>query len=139
MHLNESLFKQAEFQRNVWLAAPPAGTAFRDMLEPAYWAHVGTKLRPGDRIEVTPEDMTFFAELFVRDAGRLFAHVVELRHIPFEQTAAATNVGAYSVAWAGPVHKFRVVRNSDGAVVQHGFANRDGALRFVQTMEPVAA
>ncbi|HNP14963.1 MAG TPA: hypothetical protein PKI99_00680 [Terrimesophilobacter sp.] len=138
-HLNENLMKLAEFGRVIYLAAPPAGTALEAMLKPDYWAHVGYKLKPGDRIEVVPEDMAFFAELFVRDAGRLFAHMHVIRHEEFAERGSSVSVGEYSVGWGGPVHRFRVIRDSDGAVVKHGFADRDAALRFIKTMEPVAA
>lgn len=137
--LTESGFKLAEFQRNVYLASPAAGVTLDDMKKPDYWANLGHILRPGDRIEVLPEDFTFFAELIVRDAGQLFAMVETLRCVTFDGEVAPVEAGAYRVQWAGPAHKFRVVRTSDGAVIQTGFPNKGAALRYAQNMEPVAA
>lgn len=41
------------------------GTSFEDVLEPDYWAHVVTRLRPMDVIEVVALDGSFDAELRV--------------------------------------------------------------------------
>lgn len=137
--LTENHLKLAEYQRNVWLASPSAGTTVEDMKKPDYWANTGHTFRPGDRIEVMPEDMAFFAEFIVRDAGALFANVHALRVVEFGDEVKPVEAGEYRVQWAGPHDKFRVMRTSDNAIIQKGFASKSAALRFAQTIEPVAA
>lgn len=137
--LGENHLKQAEYQRTVYMASPPAGTTVEQMKRPDYWANTGHLFRPGDRIEVLPEDMAFFAEFIVRDAGRLYANVHVLRNVEFDDEVKPIEAGDYRVQWAGPAHKFRVMRTSDNSVIQTGFSTKGAALRFAQTIEPVAA
>jgi hypothetical protein len=137
--LGENQLKQAEYQRTVYMASPPAGTTVEDMKRPDFWTNTGHIFHPGDRIEVLPEDMAYFVEFIVRDAGRLYANVHVLRAVEFDDEVKPIEAGEYRVQWAGPSHKFRVVRTTDNAVVQTGFANKGAALRFINTIEPRAA
>lgn len=63
----------AEYARNIFVVTPEHGTPFEDILKPSYWLHVADtvsmRLRPYDRIEVRPEDGSYFAELIVRSVN----------------------------------------------------------------------
>lgn len=120
-------FKEAALVRNVWSVVPEEGTAFEALLNEEYWAHVGGRLRPGDRIEVQAEDGDFYAELLVRECGRLWARVaVTAYHVFGVDEAGATRDTGHAVKWKGPHHKWSVVR-ADGAVVRHGFDTKPEA------------
>jgi hypothetical protein len=116
---------------NLFDAVPQVGTKLEDMLEPKYWEHVASKLRPWDHIEVRAEDGSFYAQLIVQRADRLTADV---RPIQF----ADLNVGApsdgdipsgYAVDYGGPIAKWRVL--TGGTVVRDGFQQKGSAIQWV--------
>lgn len=132
--LAPSNFKQAEFMRNVWCAVPEKDTPFDALLDPQYWAHVSALIKRGDRIEILAIDSSYFAELLVLDAGRLFAKVKVLRHILLEQVVTAEQVETqspipegYDVKWADRA-KWRVTRKVDKATLHDGCETRADAL-----------
>jgi hypothetical protein len=128
--IHPSRFKEASVARNVWAVVPEDGTPFESLLDPAYWAHVGERLRPTDRIEVFAEDGSYFAELMVRSAGRLFAHVEALRKHDFVPVAVSPSK-KYEVEYKGPHLKHAVVRVADKSVMQSGFDTTEAALAWL--------
>lgn len=77
---------------------------------------VSAKLKPGDRIEVRAEDGSYFAELIVQDAGRLYAKVAKLMHVDLESVEVreeSMKSGEYEVKWQGPQLKWCVLRGKD--------------------------
>lgn len=128
--LQTTRFESSEHMRNVWVAVPEHGTPFEACLNPAYWAHVSARMRPWDRIEILPEDGSYFGELLVQDAGRLYAKVAVLRHLPLTVVEvrgedAATSL--YEVKWAGAVKKWRVMRKADRAELRDKFQTQGEA------------
>ena len=115
-------FSQAEYERNIWEAIPPAGTDIEDMLRPEYWQHLGTRLKVRDRIEVFAEDGKFWAELIVMSAGKLFASVAVLRHVGLDGYGPKYDselLAGYIVEYHGPIDKWRIRRGSE--VIHAGF------------------
>jgi len=119
--------EQAEYMRTVWHDVPAPGTPFESVLDPKYWQHVSGFLKPRDRIEVDAEDGSYFAELMVIDAGRLYAKVELMRKHDFAAPGveAATD-SPYEIKWAGRA-KWRVLRKADRAPVRDGFNDRESA------------
>jgi hypothetical protein len=117
----------AEHMRNVWYVTPEYGTPVEALLEPQFWAHVSAKMRPRDRIEVDAEDGSYFVELRVEDAGRLFAKVVVLRRVDLVVAEAVEQLPDYKVMWAGPHAKWRIVRAVDKGLVKDGLETRQAA------------
>lgn len=105
----------AEFARAVYTVVPEVDTPFDALLDPGYWAHVAAKLAPWARIEVQAEDGSYFAELLVQDAGRLFAKVAVLRHVELTavEVTGMTSAAGYAVKWRGPKLKWSVMRGGD--------------------------
>ena len=106
----------AEHRRNIFDVVPEHGTPFEEILKEGYWAHVSVKMKPGDRIEVRAEDGSYYAELIVQDAGRLYAKVAVLRHVALdfvEVTEGGLSAGGMEVAWKGPQLKWCVLRGKD--------------------------
>ena len=138
--LKASRFKSAELMRMIYTAVPEHGTEFEEILKPEYWAHVGHTMQPGSRIEVMPEDGSYFAELLVRDCRRLWASVALLRKVDFhdnEQIASQSAGGvSYSFQWRGPHAKHAVIRTAPAGnkdVMKEGFATRDQASVWLAT------
>lgn len=144
--LQTTRFESSEHMRNLWVAVPEHGTPFEATLNPAYWAHVSARMRPWDRIEILPEDGSYFGELLVQDAGRLYAKVAVLRHLPLALVEvrgedAATSL--YEVKWAGQVKKWRVMRKADRAELRDKFQTQGEATgwlaQYVRTVSVPSA
>jgi hypothetical protein len=107
-------FKAAEVVRNQWVAEPEFGTPPEALLDKAYWAHVSAQLRRGDIITALAEDNSYWSELLVLEAGKLFAKVAQLRCVKISQ-AQMLNIevpDGYEIKFRGP-KKWSVLRGKD--------------------------
>lgn len=121
-------FHDAANDRNIWNVSPFAGTVISDVLKPEYWASVANKLRPFDRIEVTPEDSTWWAELMVRSVSSKSVVVHLLMKVDFAkaETPPADAALPYEIDYT-PATKWRVRRRSDNALISENHLNREQA------------
>ena len=121
----------------------PPETTLEAMACPGFWAHVARGLKPQDEIVVSAEDGTWRAELVVRWVHRVAAGVSVLSYKNFaEEEAGAPPEDAespFSIGWGGPVHKWRVVRKSDGEVMRKGFDTREQAGQWVKNHQAAQA
>lgn len=107
-------FKQSASVRNQWHAEPEYGTPAEALLDSAYWAHCASLMRRGDIVCALSEDNSYFIELLVIEAGKLFAKVIKLRQIsitPAEIANVALPEG-YEIKFRGP-KKWSVLRGKD--------------------------
>lgn len=117
---NASRFQLAEQVVQNWAVMVEEGTTVDDLLKPEFFTHVAPALRPFSKIFVLTDDGSYYAELLVRNAGRTWANCVLLSHIDLSQIIDAvppTAAASYKVAYAGPHHRYRVVRLSDNTVI----------------------
>lgn len=116
----------AEFSRRVYMLNPEMGTEFEDILKPEYLSHVAAQLRPGDRLEVMPEDMAWIAELLVVNATTTSVQIAVLSE-PKALDVAEPELSsdALSAVWKGPQLKWCVLRNSDSEIIQKGLLKAD--------------
>ncbi|HEX6992380.1 MAG TPA: hypothetical protein VF151_10860 [Gemmatimonadales bacterium] len=125
----------AEYQRNVWVVNAMQANQPPDLLKPEYWAHVSSKMRAWDRIEVRAYDGTWFAELIVLEAGRSWARVHMLGAIRLTTTDVARTMadrqGQYEISFRGPQGLWSVIRKSDKEVMHEGEATEGGALDWL--------
>ena len=142
--ISPNRLRSAEYHRNVWSVTPEAFTPLSVVLAPGFFTHVAAQFRVGDRVEVSPEDGVWYAELLVRSVSKLDAKFGVLLYRDFDESQpilvpdtdeAAPLLdddvitappepkwtGDYAVKWAGPKAKFRVMRPSDRSVLQDGF------------------
>ena len=121
----------AEQKRNVWVIVPELGVPYEAIVnDPAFLSHVASYLRPFDRIEVLPEDGSYFAELIVRSAGRQHAKLSELRKVDLEAIAVDTD-SRFRVAFQGAHKKHVVVRTRDNTPLQGGFDTAESAYAWL--------
>lgn len=107
-------FKQSESVRNQWQVTPEHGTPPEALMDNAYWAHVSAYLRRGDIIVALPDDNSYYLELLVMDAGKLFAKVFELRCVKIS-SSQMLNIkvpDGYEIKFRGP-RKWSVLRGKD--------------------------
>jgi hypothetical protein len=107
--------KPADAHRNIWDCVPEHGTPFEAVLNEKYWAHNSVKMKTGDRIEVRAADGSYYAELYVQDAGRLYAKVAVLSHVELGavDVQEGSSIEGYEVRWCGPRLKWCVMRGQD--------------------------
>jgi hypothetical protein len=136
--------KGAEYARNVHRVTPEATNQLKDVLNPAYWAHVAAKLALYDEIEVIPEGGAWYAKLLVVGCSKLHAKVAVLLVKQLQEKASDKPVGdegsggekpAFSVAFKGPQRKWSVIRTSDNAYVKEGFDNKEDAAKWLEDNE----
>lgn len=119
--------------KRTWDLTPAEGTTVENLLNPEFWSHIAAKLQPDDQIWVTPADRNFVAHLLVVDCTNLSARMQVLSHHEIDPVSAHED-DRYEVKWGGPKHKWRVLRKSDAAVVEHGFASRGAAYKHINTL-----
>jgi hypothetical protein len=130
--LQESQINRAEVGNTVWGIDVLAGTPFDEVLRPEYWANVAgpKKLKIGDEIKVYPEEGHYFAHLYVRDVGHLWAKVSVLGKWDFEalDTTDVVALEDFRVEFKAPrTTKWCVVRVKDNEIIQSGMTSRHDA------------
>lgn len=125
--IHPSRFKLADLVVNTHCIVVEAGVPFEAMSEPSYWSNIASRLRPGDEIKVRTDDGAYAATLYVKDVSHQAARVIPVWHVSLSEVAALPANVDYEVEWAGPHHKFRIIRKSDRAVIQTGFDNKEAA------------
>lgn len=125
--LNPIRMQLAEHKRNVWDVTVEQNVSIPMMEDPQFWAHIAEKLKPKDKIEVTDDEMSFYAEFIVIAAERSWAHVRRLSLVPLispEDVPQDVDVG-YTMKWRGPYHLWSVIRTSDHAVIKSGMQREE--------------
>ncbi len=134
--ITDERMKLAEFMRQDWVVNAEEGTTLEELQDPVYWSHMAPALQQFDHIEVREETGAWVATLMVLRAERTLAIVKLLDHTPLgaadeEFKASAT----YVVKYSGPHHRYRVIRASDGAVVQSGLFDKRAANDWIEQFE----
>lgn len=122
----------AEFARSIWCATVEQGTVESDILRPEYWAHIAHMLKQGDRIEVECEDLSYFAELYVKQSGKGWAQVTTMRFINLEAPQAKQDADPeYSIQFKGKISKWCVIRVKDKTMVHEGAESQAIAMAWM--------
>lgn len=128
-----SSFGFAHHKRNLWQANPPADQDYKLLFESDYWAHCAERVRPGDLIEVVPEDMKYRALLFVVAAGRAYVKVEEISKKEFDANhVRSTKSNPFSVKFNGPKDRYTIFRNTEK--IQAGFGTEEEAIQAAALM-----
>lgn len=126
VQINPMRVKLAEVDRQDWVATAEMGTTLEQIIEPSYWAHMASRLKPYDHIEVRVDDGIWLAQLLVKEAGRNWAAVLMLQSYKLETAdVSQTRSSKYKVDWKGPHLKYCVIRLEDGERLQEQMNKRD--------------
>lgn len=135
VRLFEGQLKRDEFARTVYCVTAPVEATPEDYLEAETYAHViGAglgKVRAGDRLEITAEDKTWWAEVLILDVAGQRVSAVMLRKHSFMPMIGKEH-DAFDVEWAGPSAKWRVMRKSDRTVMADKLATKSEAVAWVE-------
>lgn len=117
--LNSTRMSSAEYQRTVWRVTAEKGTTIEEVQNPRYWSTVAVQIKPMDLIDITTDDMAWYAQLLVVAADRTWAKVVLIMHKELVASDLKANVtDEYEVEFAGPHLKHRIIRKRDRAVIK---------------------
>lgn len=125
--LTPSRIGQTVARRNDWLVNVPPETTKDDLINKEYWTHVANKLRPLDHVEVVFDDGSKWFEFMVLKANNNEAILKLLHEANFDGEPEEDVASEYEVKWGGPVAKFRIVRKSDGRVIEEGISTKEEA------------
>lgn len=140
--LDAMAFTLAEQVRNIHWAEIGEGVTRQDLLDPAFWAHISSKLHVYDEIIVIRTDGTLHAKVLVLQTERTWArvfitqwHDLTTRDVSMSQPDPAAiedspegaqpgsdpdASGEFSLIYKGPRLKWCVKRASDGQNVREG-------------------
>lgn len=132
----DSDFTVAEQVRAVWRLHPAVGITKEHLLQPDYWAIISRKLTPGDLIECFAQDGTYYSELLVLAADRVYAKV-QLLSWHALTTADVSQTQDFKLEYKGPKMKHCVVREKDGEVLHQGAQTKEEAATWLREHEKV--
>lgn len=128
--------REAEYKRNLWALTADRAVAPHMLLQPSFWAHVGARLKVGDRIEVSAFDGAWLVELLVRSSSRTEARVVMLTFHDLNKADRAakelTEGDPLEAIYKGPTLKWCVVRKSDGARMVEKLDGKEQAENWIK-------
>lgn len=133
---------QAEYKRNRFSIDVPKGVGPEDAVQPAFYANVAANLKAWDQIELRAEDGTWYMEVMVLDASRVWARVYPILG-PCRFTTADVAMSQAAAAEAKPVavpltaadfevihrpgKRWSVVRKADREVLFEGEQTKQAA------------
>lgn len=124
--------KHAEFVRSHYRVEPAAGASLADVADPEYLGHVAERLRPGDKLEIMPECMSWYAEALVVDAARRSARIqVILGPVAIDAGEQVLASDVFEARWISPTARFGVVRRADGALMAKQFPAKADAEQWI--------
>ncbi len=125
----------AEQNRTVYSVTVEMGVTIDQIMDESFWANVGIGLRPGDILEVMPDNMAWELGLRVVGAGNLYAHVVKRYFHKLDTAMKRIKVPSlYKIEFAGTHYKWRVLREGQGEL-KSGFETEGQARRFAAEHE----
>lgn len=127
-------FKQAEFEIVPYVLTVEDSTTQADLLKADFWANISMRLRPWDIIHVRPDNGSWYSQLIVRDAGRLWAKVAPILHIEFTDAKApveSAELDGHEIKFRGPHLRWSVIRSSDHAVVKESLGSKVEAFAWL--------
>lgn len=133
--LNPARMREAQYDQTVYFAKAHANTTPEDLLDPSYWSHVASHLRPWSEVKVVADDGAWWAHYIVLEAGRTWARV----HMLLKASLTSSDVSAsqaavmapYDVVFRGEHSRWSVVRKSDREVIHEGEGTQGGAIDWL--------
>jgi hypothetical protein len=126
--LSPNNLQLAEFVRTTHIAEIPPGVPFSSLLRPEFWTHCAKKFKTYSIVECRAQDNKWLADLMVSAVGEFGVSMWVKSFVDIEAQAqkAATSDAGYTVSFAAR-QRWRVIRNSDGAVVHKDCATEEEA------------
>lgn len=130
--LKPSRLHQGEAKILTWYAVIEENTPYEALFEPTFWASHAKDLDRGHWIVCEPDEGHYTAKLRVMSTGVGGVCVEEYYKKEWgKEEAPLSLLGDYEVKWAGPQHKWRVMRTKDNHVAAKGFENEAAANKWL--------
>ena len=136
--LTPSRFGLAEHKRNIWHVSVDASTTLDEIRHKEFWSHIAYKLRPLDQIEVITDDASEWHRLLVVNANKNEAIIRVIDSVKLDESLTEELKTGYEVKFAGPVAKHRIIRRSDGQVIEEGIATKEEAYSRMNNLQSAA-
>ncbi|ESZ07176.1 MULTISPECIES: hypothetical protein [unclassified Mesorhizobium] len=138
MPLNVNGLVLAEVKRSIYRIALSIDDKPTDLLDPAWWVHVASRMRANDRIEVLGFGNEWFAELFVLEVGKIGGARVAFITEPvlLNNDAKVPALPELLVTWGGPSDMWKVVKRKDNSVVKDRFDTKEAGLAWIEERQP---
>lgn len=133
MKILPSTIKPSEYVRTTFTIAVKHGQDFEEFKNPEAWAHISNELKIHDKVELLPEDGSFYAEGIVTGLTKTSVKVHFYLHVTLSGSEVKSKESPYEIGFAGK-HKWRIVRKSDEEIIQHGFDSREAALEAAEKL-----
>lgn len=121
--------QQAETKRNTYRVQ--IGDKPEDLLVPAWWNHVCTKLRVDDMVEAMALDRSWYGVVTVLEVGKGAEGGARVAYVlgptKISNAAEVGKQAEHEARWGGPAAKWTVVRSKDKLVMKGGFESREEA------------
>jgi len=141
--LNPSDLKARGYFSTDYQAVLADGVTLEDAMKPEFWSHINShvpaKLQRFDRIQIIPEDGTWFADLIVLSTGRGYAKTALVNRMEIGETAEPVEAASTEVIWRGPSLKWCVERRSDKTRLKTNCESRHAAEVEALQYERIAA
>lgn len=125
----------AESRHVVFYIRLNPGQQLEDALCADFYRLVAHRLVPSTIIEIEPADLSWHAQILVREVSREHARVALLHKVDLEPLYAA-NVDdiplGHSVQFLGPARLFAAMHGT--AILKHSFSTRGEAIAWLQTL-----
>lgn len=131
----------AEYSRRSFHIVAPVGITVADLMRPAFWAHHGNKVSPGDVIDVIADDGSFDAQLRVVTVSPTKTDVT-MRMLRLWQPEASNLVLADDAPLEvnhTPKTGWRVIRKADRVELVRGIPQKADAIKWALDTLRVAA
>lgn len=130
--LRPHLLREADYARRVYHVVLEANTALDDVLDPNFWIHNTSRLKPLQKIEILAHDGSWYAELMVRSVSRASAKVSVIVHKVFEDVTAQTgDIGDHIIKHQATRGWYAQNRTTK-AIVVDGLPDRESVVAFLQ-------
>ena len=134
--VNPSRFDLAEQFSTSFVVVAEVGTTRKDVLKPCFLAHCAHKLSMYDKIEVRIDDDSWIMFAFVREAGRNWALLEELKFIKLDgESMKVPESHLYEVKFKGSYLKHCVIRKADGEILVQQISKKAEAEKWMEDYE----
>jgi len=132
-------FKLADFNRSCWCISLKVGQSREDFMRPDFWAHVASRMKKHDRVEILHEEGGYFAEVIVKSVEKLGVIVALLREVNLNELETTTvDQSEYTLKFRGP-RKWSILRTADGQVIEENIDTEGQAKQKLVDMTKSAA
>lgn len=135
VRLNAAHLHPAEHFRTVRFARVDNNVTIEDILKPLFWTHCSGTIKAGDRVEIMPQDGSWYAEFMVMATGTTWSRVVLLQKFELDKAPPSPlQLADYDISYGSPTTKHRVLDKATRQVIKDGFETKEAAQKFIEDL-----